>query len=116
MHDLDWLRCEAPSLCDIPLALLYHYVEGDASQWPNLHLHKPVVPPYGTHHTKCLLLAHDGGRKLRVCVQTANNLYTDNYQLTDAVWAQDFPAKPADAAAAPGASCQFEDDLVDYMQ
>jgi tyrosyl-DNA phosphodiesterase 1 len=128
MHDLDWLRSEAPYLCGIPLALLYHYIEGDTSQWPHLHLHKPPVPPYGTHHTKCLILAHDGGRQLRVCVQTANNLYTDNYQLTDAVWAQDFPAKPpanAAAAATAGAAAaalgaeersEFEDDLVDYLQ
>ena len=113
MHDLDWLGSEAPSLKDAPLGLLYQYIEGDMSQWPNVRPHKPEVPPYGTHHTKCLILAHDGGRVLRVCVQTANNLYTDNFQLTDAVWVQDFPAKPVDAVES---SCQFEEDLVDYMQ
>jgi tyrosyl-DNA phosphodiesterase-1 len=120
MHDLDWLGSESPTLKSVPLALLYHSVDGDIGHWPKISLHKPLLPPFGTHHTKCLVLVSKDNRMLRFCVQTANNLYTDNFQLTDAVWVQDFPCKQEPHASVSRAAddskcCQFEDDLVDYL-
>ena len=77
----------------------------------NFSVFHPVVPSFGTHHSKFLIVAY--ATHVRVCIHTANYISVDWGDKTEGVWMQDFPLKTA--GAQPGSSNSFEDDLVDYV-
>ena len=75
----------------------------------NFSVFHPVVPSFGTHHSKFLFIAYD--THIRICIHTANYIACDWGDKTEGVWMQDFPLK----AAGAGGSSTFEEDLVDYV-
>lgn len=77
-----------------------------ASSLPQVTVHAPPLPiPYGTHHSKFFLLKYATG--VRVVIHSANLIFADCNNKTQALFYQDFPLKaaaaggPAGAAAAP---------------
>jgi hypothetical protein len=82
MYDPYWLMDACPQLFNIPKVFAIHG-QGILAQWPtkpaNWQLYKPSVPPYGTVHSKAMLLVYDGG--IRVAIFTANFVETDNCYL-----------------------------------
>jgi len=144
MVDLDWVLHVCPVLLEVPVVDVVHGDKGDrkaaiqrvANSVPrkNIRTHSPPLPiPYGTHHTKMLILCYDLGVRVVVC--TANFIAIDWGLKSQAVWFQDFPLKPSSistatsaAPAAAGASTvksvapssavgssDFEADLLDYL-
>ncbi|XP_078436994.1 tyrosyl-DNA phosphodiesterase-like protein isoform X2 [Wolffia australiana] len=117
MVDIDWLLSECPFLEIIPRVLVIHGESGASldimkmKKPSNWVLHRPPLPiSYGTHHSKAMLLVYPHG--LRVIIHTANLIYVDWNNKTQALWMQDFPLKN-DSAGKGG--CPFENDLVDYL-
>jgi tyrosyl-DNA phosphodiesterase-1 len=66
--------------------------------------------PWGVHHTKMFLMGLVDGT-LRVVIHTANLLYGDIFLKAQGAYVQDFGLKPAEAS-----SCEFEQDLVAYLE
>jgi tyrosyl-DNA phosphodiesterase 1 len=52
-------------------------------------LHRPRTEQWGTHHTKAFVLVYERG--VRVIVHTANLIFIDCNDKTQAIWWQDFP-------------------------
>ena len=113
MVDGAYLAAACPSLFRIPRVVWIHGQDDISSYTPRPSgwtLHKPPVPPYGTHHTKAFLLVYPTG--VRVCLHTANLIERDLTVMSNAFWAQDFPRK---TPASPATS-EFEEDLVRYLR
>eukprot|EP00740_Mantoniella_antarctica_P015578 CAMPEP_0181380984 /NCGR_PEP_ID=MMETSP1106-20121128/19862_1 /TAXON_ID=81844 /ORGANISM="Mantoniella antarctica, Strain SL-175" /LENGTH=202 /DNA_ID=CAMNT_0023500103 /DNA_START=98 /DNA_END=703 /DNA_ORIENTATION=+ len=98
MYDPYWLMDACPQLFNIPKVFAIHG-QDELAQWPakpaNWEFYKPSVPPYGTVHSKAMLLVYEGG--IRVAIFTANFVEMDNSYLSNAVWTQDFPKKNSDS-------------------
>ena len=120
LWDMHWLVHEIPKLKEIPcVSILYHKRNDDAvplqfSKLPdNFCCCAPPFPlgdQFGTHHSKFMLLGFERG--IRVVIMTANNIFSDNYHMTDALWSQDFPWKHCNS---PSRS-DFEDTLTQYLE
>ena len=121
MIDLAWLFSACPSLCNIidgmvvvhgeppsRAAVMQQVVQASGLQ-AKVTFHLPPFPPYGTHHTKAFLLQYDTG--LRIIVFTANALYPDCNNKSQALFYQDFPLKDE---LSPTTSV-FEKDLLEYI-
>jgi tyrosyl-DNA phosphodiesterase-1 len=67
--------------------------------------------PFGVHHSKFFLVGFTDGT-LRVVIHTANLLDGDNHIKAQGAYIQDFPLK----ANANHGRCEFEDDLVNYLE
>ncbi|XP_014678998.1 PREDICTED: tyrosyl-DNA phosphodiesterase 1-like [Priapulus caudatus] len=74
--------------------------------------------PYGTHHTKLMLLRYRDDA-MRVVVHTANLVEADWHQKTQGVWMSPlFPRLPEGAAAGPtggDSATRFKRDLLEYL-
>ena len=76
--DIGWLMDQYPAIARDKPVLVVHGEQGsgnkrlltEAEQFPNIKLCKVELPPYGTHHTKMMLLHYYGA--LRVIISTAN--------------------------------------------
>jgi hypothetical protein len=102
MYDIDWFLNEIPELRRIPKVVLFHQqprrdrttgataradiYRGSGGLPGNMEGYAPPLEPFGTHHSKFLILGY--AEEVRVIVITANNLYGDYYLMSDAVWAQ----------------------------
>ncbi|CAL5345833.1 unnamed protein product [Camellia sinensis] len=117
MVDMDWLISACPTLKKVPHVLVIHG-ESDGtlehmkrSKPANWILHKPPLPiSYGTHHSKAMLLVYPRG--VRIIVHTANLIYVDWNNKSQALWMQDFPWKDGNNSSK---GCGFESDLIDYL-
>ncbi|XP_073061478.1 tyrosyl-DNA phosphodiesterase 1 isoform X2 [Primulina eburnea] len=117
MVDIDWLLSACPTIKRVPHVLVIHG-EGDGTleymkrnKPSNWILHKPPLPiSYGTHHSKAMFLVYPRG--VRVIVHTANLIYVDWNNKSQALWMQDFPWKDPSSASS---GCGFESDLIDYL-
>ncbi|CAL5412027.1 unnamed protein product [Camellia sinensis] len=117
MVDMDWLISACPTLKKVPRVLVIHG-ESDGtlehmkrSKPANWILHKPPLPiSYGTHHSKAMLLVYPRG--VRIIVHTANLIYVDWNNKSQALWMQDFPWKDGNNSSK---GCGFESDLIDYL-
>ena len=122
MIDLAWLFSACPSLCKVSdgmlvvhgespshVAAMQHAVQSSGLQASKVTFHLPPLPPYCTHHTKAFLLQYDTG--LRVIVFTANAIYPDCNNKSQALFFQDFPLKDE---CSPSTST-FEKDLLEYV-
>jgi hypothetical protein len=66
-------------------------------------VHAPFLPShFGSHHTKCFLLEYVHG--LRVIIHTANLIYPDCNNKSQAVYCQDFPPKDDQSPVVRGSS------------
>eukprot|EP00241_Pyramimonas_parkeae_P015472 CAMPEP_0114276152 /NCGR_PEP_ID=MMETSP0059-20121206/84_1 /TAXON_ID=36894 /ORGANISM="Pyramimonas parkeae, Strain CCMP726" /LENGTH=544 /DNA_ID=CAMNT_0001396131 /DNA_START=66 /DNA_END=1701 /DNA_ORIENTATION=- len=120
MIDPVWLLSACPQLSSIPCiqVFVHHYeAASDLLDLPNFRMHRPPLPTLGYHHTKMFILVFSDDTpgiwtRIRVCVHTANLIYSDFNNKTQGCWFQDFPKKgPAASASTP----RFEDELVEYM-
>uniref|UniRef100_A0A7S4KK01 PBZ-type domain-containing protein n=1 Tax=Guillardia theta TaxID=55529 RepID=A0A7S4KK01_GUITH len=107
-----WLLSEIALLSSIPrVVFMYPFLSSLASPPSSSSIvrYAPPTPQYGVHHSKVMLLGYNTG--VRVVVMTANHIHGDHYDMTDALWAQDFPLKGEGEERS-----EFEDDLVSYFQ
>jgi len=119
--DLNFLFDEVPKLLSIPcVCVLYDRRHEPSRQFNNLPANfRAFVPPFdandkfGTMHSKFMLLCYDTG--IRMVVMTCN--FGCTYQMTDALWAQDFPWKSSSSSSSssPPHSSDFEETLCRYL-
>jgi tyrosyl-DNA phosphodiesterase 1 len=112
LYDMEWLLEEIPKLRDIPcVSILYHGQDNAVPLQfrklpPNFRAFAPPLPDrYGTHHSKFVLLGYETG--IRVVVITCNHIRQDHYDMTDALWAQDFPLKASSSPGEGGSSSKW---------
>jgi hypothetical protein len=102
IYDIDWFLNEIPELRRIPKVVLFHQqprrdmatgataradiYRGDGGLPGNMEGYAPPLEPFGTHHSKFLILGY--AEEVRVIVITANYHYGNFYLMSDAVWAQ----------------------------
>ncbi|KAG8459989.1 hypothetical protein KFE25_011038 [Diacronema lutheri] len=98
-----WLQRACASILDARCPLILLAPEGKdvelaawAAEQPSVCLVHPKVEKFGTHHAKFALLFCAAG--LRVVVHTSNYLENEVRNMTQGVWWQDFPRRPASAA------------------
>lgn len=120
MIDMPWMASAYPDLLFSDHIVIVH---GNPAQTQEItgslglyglekdqfYVHAPPVPPYGTHHSKAFMLQYATG--LRMIIHTANMVYPDVNNKSQAVFMQDFPRK--DEKSPP--SSDFEDTLVSYV-
>ncbi|KAF1945002.1 tyrosyl-DNA phosphodiesterase 1 [Clathrospora elynae] len=95
-----------------------------AERYPNIELLSAYIPdPFGTHHSKMLILfRHDD--TVQVVIHTANMIYRDWSNTTQAIWASpQLPllhqtpslSRPDSAAHPIGSGERFKVDLLQYL-
>jgi len=120
MLDFRWLLSACPELQQVPRVVIVHGESGSraaaihreiaaAGMSGRVFTHSPLLPPYGTHHSKAFFLKYPKG--LRVIIHTANAIYCDINNKSQAVYLQDFPLKDDLSPA----SSTFEEDLHRYV-
>jgi tyrosyl-DNA phosphodiesterase-1 len=111
MVDISWMITECPHLLSCPVLCLHgSTVDVLPSNWIVSKVDMGAER-YGTHHSKIMLIFYHTG--MRVVVTTANFIPEDFSYRTQASYVQDFPAKQHEH---DHARCNFEQDLVDYLQ
>ncbi|CAG0884760.1 unnamed protein product [Cyprideis torosa] len=119
MVDLDWLmRCYVKAEnSEHPITVLYGNLTcEDLSAYPNVEKKAvQVSEPWGTHHTKLMLLLYDAG--LRVVVHTANMIAMDWINRSQGAWVSPlFSPLNGEASATAGDSrTKFKKDLLEYL-
>merc|ERR1712018_677943 len=92
-HDIHWLIEQYPSeFQKCPLTLVHGHqreekraLAKEAEIYPQLKLCQAKLDiPYGTHHTKMMLLCYENG--MRVVIHTANLVEKDWFQKTQGMW------------------------------
>ncbi|KFM28974.1 Tyrosyl-DNA phosphodiesterase 1 [Auxenochlorella protothecoides] len=119
MLDFAWLLSACPDLARAERLIIVHGEGQDkaaavarevreAGLASKTTIHQPPLPiPYGTHHSKAFVILFERG--VRVVVHTANLIYPDCNNKTQALYTQDFPPAP-DATASP-----FQESLLGYL-
>jgi hypothetical protein len=85
--DERWVTTACPSL-NCPLVIITHPAENgkaparvpNLKKKPHVHVVEASLPPFGTHHSKFILLFSCSG--VRVIIHTANGLYHDARDMT----------------------------------
>ena len=113
-----WLESACASLMSCPLVVLARdeiVSRWAAAQGGRVHVVEPPLPDrYGTNHSKFIVLFNEAG--MRLVVHTANALYHDARDMTQGIWSQDFPRRPAGAPRpAPSALGQLGGALHAYL-
>jgi len=118
--DIAWLMDQYPKgVQNCPL-LIVHGCQGrakdqlkdEAKAFPNIDLCRAELPPYGTHHTKMMLLQYHHG--LRIVIGTANLVESDWKQKTQGLWIS--PVFPLSSSKSHTPSCDFQQDLILYLE
>ncbi|CAK8691273.1 unnamed protein product [Clavelina lepadiformis] len=116
--DIEWLMEQYPkNVRDKPLLIVHGQqrqsgaaLQAEAKRFPNIKLCQVDLPPYGTHHTKMMLLLYEEG--LRIVISTANLVPQDWSQKTQGFWMSPvFP--PLERSTAT--DCEFKRDLIFYL-
>ena len=121
MVDMDWILEQLPRLKrSIPILMVVQFdslsqlqdIRIRFSRFPNIKFLRPHLPiPFGTHHSKMLLLFYADG--MRVVVTTANFIPVDWAMKTQGVWISPyFPLLESKIET----SSNFQNDLVEYLQ
>ena len=118
--DVDWvLEQLTESKQKIPILIvaqleteLLKTLKKQFSAFPNLKFLFPKLPiPFGTHHTKMLLLFYPNG--MRVVITTANFIPVDWGKKTQGVWISPFfPLRDSKVDSVT----DFQQDLIDYLK
>jgi len=121
MVELDWLTMnyEATKTDHLPLVILYGAENPDLAS-SNLASNIRAVRvkpkyPYGTHHTKMMVLMYEDG-SVRVVVHTANLVPDDWHNRTQGVWVSDKCSKLGDGAGSGESPTGFKASLLRYLK
>ena len=120
MVDIDWvLKQLIESKRTIPILFVVQFdIEQQKTlrqqffDFPNIKFLCPNLPiPFGTHHTKMLLLFYPDG--MRVVITTANFIPVDWGKKTQGVWiSPHFPMRDSKIDSIT----EFQQDLIDYLR
>lgn len=90
------------------------YSDINKDSHPNIKTCKVDLPPYGTHHTKMMLLRYHEG--LRIVIHTCNLVAKDWHQKTQGLWISPLfnPLKNKDVAVKDH-FC-FKTDIIEYLR
>ncbi|XP_077179581.1 tyrosyl-DNA phosphodiesterase 1-like isoform X2 [Paroedura picta] len=104
-----------------PLLIVYGDSKADmhdqAEWYTNVHLCQAKLDiPYGTHHTKMMLLCYEEG--LRVVIHTSNLIRNEWYQKTQGMWISPLYPKlqPGTLRSAGESRTNFKSDLISYLR
>ncbi|KAL1122267.1 hypothetical protein AAG570_003672 [Ranatra chinensis] len=102
-----------------PLTLLYGETDMELSdRFKNFLTHVKVVPPspFGSHHTKMMVMAYTDG-SIRVVVATANLVESDWDNRTQGLWMSEKLPKLSDSAdtGSGDSPTNFKRDLIRYL-
>ena len=123
--DVDWMMEQYPDCIKTKPILLVHGEQranniklvNDAKPYPNITLCRVDLPPFGTHHTKMMLILYTTG--LRVVILTANLVSQDWAQKTQGMWVSPvFPKLDKKMVCPSGEdsnTTNFKEDLVMYL-
>ncbi|XP_030071130.1 tyrosyl-DNA phosphodiesterase 1 [Microcaecilia unicolor] len=122
--DVAWLIKQYPEESrDKPLLIVHGEkreskasLHEDAHSFGNVRLCQAKLDiPYGTHHTKMMILLYKEG--LRVVIHTSNLIREDWHQKTQGIWLSPLFSKlPKSAPDSAGESVtNFKSDLMDYL-
>jgi len=121
MVELDWLTMnyEATNTQHLPLVILYGSENPDLAS-PNLPSNIRAVRvkpkyPYGTHHTKMMVLLYDDGG-VRVVVSTANLVPDDWENRTQGVWVSDKCDRLEDDGDTGESPTGFKSSILRYLK
>jgi len=121
MVELDWLTMnyEATKTDHLPLVVLYGAENPDLAS-SNLASNIRAVRvkpkyPYGTHHTKMMVLMYDDG-SVRVVVHTANLVPDDWHNRTQGVWVSDKCPKLGEDEGSGESPTGFKASLLRYLK
>ena len=113
--DIEWLVRQYPRRIQNKPLLIVHGEQGsrlqsEAAAFPNIQLCRVQLPPYGTHHTKMMLLLYR--KSLRVVISTANLIPQDWDKKT-----QGFYLSPMFSVLEQECetSSSFQTDLIEYL-
>ncbi|KAH9489505.1 tyrosyl-DNA phosphodiesterase 1 [Bulinus truncatus] len=122
MFDIKWLIKQYPAELRKQPILLVHGEQGrsemdlkaEAADYSNIFLCQARLDiPYGTHHTKMMLLLYETG--MRVVIHTANLIDNDWYQKTQGIWISPMFPPLKDATDKGDSTTGFKTDLLQYM-
>lgn len=122
MIDFKWLLSACPAISHAQNGLVVVHGEKGAREM-GIHndvaaaglngtttIHAPPLPiAFGTYHSKAFILQYEKG--VRVIIHTANLIYPDCNNKTQAVYCQDFPKKEPESPI----SSPFERDWLNYI-
>ena len=120
--DVDWLMRQYPEkFRGLPLLLVHgdkgeneKQLEAQCEAHPNVELCRGELPiPFGTHHTKMMLLKYAAG--LRVVVTTANLVQQDWHQKTQGMWVSPLLPPLEKTVGLQKSRTNFREDLVEYL-
>jgi len=121
MVDLEWLSMnyEVAKVDELPLVILYGAENPELSSSSlssNIRAIR-VKPkyPYGTHHTKMMILSYEDG-SVRVVVHTANLVPDDWENRTQGLWVSDLCPKLTDKDSSGESVTKFKASLLRYLQ
>ncbi|KAL3895067.1 MAG: hypothetical protein SGCHY_004917 [Lobulomycetales sp.] len=115
--DLDWFLSQMPPA--LRANCKTSFVTGDARFMQQTRpanvsfILAPLPIPFGTHHTKMMILFYQTGAA-RLVVHTANLIEADWRNKTQACWIS--PLLSAKPSGSPHDACQFEQDLFRYLK
>jgi len=118
--DLDWFMTQVPLHSRNTAKILFIHgirdIPESSQLYPNTRFLAPHIPlPYGSHHTKAMLLFYDDDT-MQVVIHTANLVPGDWYFKTQAVWTSPFLSKKTDEYIKSGRECEFEKELCKYIR
>ncbi|ORY28557.1 tyrosyl-DNA phosphodiesterase [Neocallimastix californiae] len=118
--DLDWFMTQVPLHSRNTAKILFIHgirdIPESSQLYPNTRFLAPHIPlPYGSHHTKAMLLFYDD-YTMQVVIHTANLVPGDWYFKTQAVWTSPFLSKKTDEYIKSGRECEFEKELCKYIR
>ncbi|KAI8787957.1 tyrosyl-DNA phosphodiesterase 1 [Biomphalaria glabrata] len=122
MFDIKWLMSQYPADFRKLPVLLVHGEQGrsetdlksEASDYANITLCRAALDiPYGTHHTKMMLLLYERG--MRVVIHTANLIDNDWHQKTQGVWISPLFPPLKNSSDKGDSTTGFKADLLQYI-
>ncbi|KDO33589.1 hypothetical protein SPRG_19221 [Saprolegnia parasitica CBS 223.65] len=113
--DVPWLLNQSSQLTSVPVLLCHGSdqatLRAACAAYTNIQVVAPPLPiPYGTHHTKMMVLFY--ATSVRVAIFTANFVASDWDAKTQGVWYQDFPLR---STTATESTTDFEKELRQYL-
>lgn len=123
VFDIPWLvRQYPPEARNRPLTIVHGFqrkerqaIENEGKPYPHLKFCRAKLDiPYGTHHTKMMLLLYSDG--MRVVITTANLIPTDWAQKTQGLWVSPlYPKLPSESETKGESPTNFKKDLLLYL-
>lgn len=120
--DVDWMMKQyPPEFRKLPILIVHgeqrnskKALEKSGAPFPNVTFCQAKLPiPFGTHHTKMMLLLYEEG--LRIAITTSNLVAGDWHEKSQAMWVSNiFPR----LQEAPGSTSEtnFKADLIQYLE